>query len=86
MKRSCSTCPIDEAPRNGTLKNAQTRARTRTSAIAPFSSWRHFEGSQFEQAKLKAEALWGEQLVYAKFGAMRISCHIGQQVPEEAIA
>src|SRR5580692_1944141 len=45
----------------------------------------HFEGSQFEKTELESKSLWGEQLVYAKLGAMSIPGYIGEQVSKESV-
>ena len=46
---------------------------------------RHFESSQFEQAKSQPEALRRIQLVDAELGAMRVSRHIDKQVAKQSI-
>ncbi len=46
---------------------------------------RHFEGSQFKQAELKALALRREELVDAELGAMRVAADVGEEIAKEAI-
>ena len=47
--------------------------------------WRHFEGSQFEQAQSKAKPFWRKQFVHAELGAMRVSCYVSEQVSKKSV-
>src|SRR5450755_1740529 len=45
----------------------------------------HFKGSQFEQAKAQSETFGRIKLVDTKFGAMRVSSDVDEQVAEQSI-
>ncbi len=87
MNRSCSVVPHhtsfstvgrlpemrDERAHQQLLR--QTHARVR----------RHLERAQLHQSEPRARGVRRIELVDAKFSAMRIAGHVGQEMPEDAI-